>query len=296
MRTETHYTNFPRRRGYPLWVAARMALMVYAGLTLFLAVSQRRVMYYPARAPAPEQISRAAANGCIPWRDADGGIIGWRPGPRDAEAPAADVLLVFHGNAGSALDRLYLTDGFAGVSGGPEFSVYLFEYPGYGARPGRPSEAAFQAAADDAFRQLREAFPDRRIYVAGESLGSGVATALAGRHPEAVSGLFLITAFSSMTDVARHHYPYLPVRLLLRDRYESIAPLQHYRGPVAILLAEHDEVVPARFGRRLFDAYRGPKRLWVQERHHNTLDYRPDSRWWGEVAAFLADGLPNDRQ
>ncbi len=273
-----------------------MALMVYFGLMLYLAVFQRRVMYYPVRAREPELTAWAAKEELTPWRNADGVIIGWRPEPVAASGVPVDALLVFHGNAGFALDRIYFADGFSGTNGQPAFTVFLFEYPGYGARPGHPSESAFREAADEALHLLQQEDPGRRIFLAGESLGSGVAADLAGRHPEAVSGLFLATAFSSMADVAQHHYPYMPVRWLLRDRYDSAAALKNYHGPVAILLAGQDEVVPARFGFRLYETYDGPKKLWVQDnRRHNTLDYSRHQPWWQEAGAFLG-GTHGDRR
>ena len=88
--------------------------------------------------------------------------------------------------------------------------------------------------------------------------------------------------------MAAARYPFVPVRWLLRDRWDSVEALSAYRGPLAVLLAERDTVVPARFGRRLYDGYGGPKRLWVQAgRNHNSLDLRPEAPWWDEVSEAL---------
>jgi len=265
------------------FAVARMLALVYAGLVLVMASCQRSMLYYPSRADEEMMLRLAAREGLAPWRNAEGGLIGWHsPGPPDA----ADTLLAFHGNAGFAAHRSYLSEGFR-----PHVSVYLFEYPGYGARGGRPSEKEFYRAAEQAFEQLKDERPGR-IFLAGESLGSGVAAYLAGQHPDQVSGLFLITPFDSLVSVAQGHYPFLPVRWFMRDRYESARHLESYHGPVAILLAERDEVVPARFGEKLYEAYHGPKKRWIQEgRSHNTLDYNPDRSWWAEVAAFLKQPL-----
>ena len=258
---------------------ARIIVLVYVGLVLFLAGCQRAMIYYPTRATEIDAKQLAATDGLEPWRNADGDIIGWRS---RHTADDTDAMLVFHGNAGFAAHRGYFVHGFA-----PDMAVHIFEYPGYGTRAGRPSEKKFYSAAEDALKQLREE-RDGRIFLGGESLGSGVATHLAGTHPDLVAGLFLVTPFSSLVDVARSHYPIFPVRWLMRDRYESAEHLRTYDGPIAVVLAERDEVVPARFGQKLYDGYDGPKRLWVQEgRTHNTLDYSPAAAWWGEVVAFL---------
>lgn len=264
-----------------IFVLVRISVLVYVGLILVLAGCQRGMIYYPTRASESDTSAMAAIDGLAPWRNADGVIIGWRP-----ERPNAgkDRLLVFHGNAGFAAHRGYLAQGFE-----RHFAVYLFEYPGYGAREGKPSEKAFTAAATDAFMQLRRE-TDGRIFLGGESLGTGVAAHLAGAHPDQVAGLFLITPFDSLVAVARSHYPVFPVGWILRDRYESAKHLETYQGRLAVLLAEHDEVIPARFGQALYDGYDGPKQLWIQTgRSHNTLDYSRGGHWWNEVAAFLKD-------
>ena len=105
--------------------------------------------------------------------------------------------------------------------------------------------------------------------------------------------MLLITPFDTLRSVARAHYPGFLVGLLLREQYDSATALQAYRGPVGILLAERDEVVPAERGQALFDGYAGPKRLWVQAgRTHNSIDYHPDAAWWREAVAFLREAAP----
>jgi len=106
--------------------------------------------------------------------------------------------------------------------------------------------------------------------------------------PEEIDGLILITPFSSLEDVATHHYPFLPVRLLLREHYDNVAALSAYNGPLAVILAGDDEIIPARYGQKLYQSYSGPKRIWIQHgRGHNTLDYTPQAPWWNEMAAFF---------
>lgn len=264
-----------------LFSGLRLAAIVYFGLALFLAVAQRRMMYFPLRCSEAEVLRFAAREGLLPWRNEAGELIGWQPANAQAQGNA---LLLFHGNAGFAAHRSYFVQGFS-----PEWTVYLFEYPSYGARPGSPSEARFVSAAESAFLQLGRERAGR-IFLGGESLGGGVACHLAAKHPDRVAGLFLATPFSSLTDVARHHYPFFPVRWLMRDRYDCARLLKKYSGPLAVLLAGQDEVVPAHLGRKLFEGYTGPKRLWVQEAAtHNTLDYTPARPWWREVIRFLEE-------
>lgn len=264
---------------YGLFILLRMAALVYVGLLLVLVGCQRSMIYYPTQATESQAQELAATDGMKPWRNDEGEIIGWRP---ERELKGADVMLVFHGNAGYAAQRGYFNQGFS-----PNIAIYIMEYPGYGTREGRPSEKTFYAAGEEAMKQLGEE-RSGRLFLGGESLGTGVACYLASAHPERVSGLFLSTPFTTLVDVARSHYPIFPVGLLMRDRYESTEHLKTYDGPVAMLIAGRDEVVPARFGKQLYEEYHGPKQIWLQEeRSHNTLNYSPASDWWSEVVTFL---------
>ncbi len=263
----------------------KIVVLVYLGLLLLLMVFQRQLIYYPHKGSEADLIQMAKLRGLLPWRDAAGALIGWKS--TSPQSKPRNRLVVFHGNAGYALDRLYFVQGFQSLQQGKLWEIYLFEYPGYGARPGSPSEKAFVTAASAALNELRQS-DSRPLYLAGESLGCAVAAQVAAKYPHDVAGLFLVTPFNNMANVAAHHYPMFPVRLVLWDRYASDQALKSYHGPVAVLLVGHDEVVPMRFGMRLYQEYAGPKRLWLQqEASHNTLDYDVAAAWWREVSDFL---------
>lgn len=277
----------PRRRLVRLAV---MLVAMYAAFMGLLSGCQRQLIYFPHRAPLADARQQAARMALEAWETADGEVIGWRGTRPDSAPRPAARLLVFHGNAGSAVHRAYFREGFGALNHGTSWEITILEYPGYGARTGQPSETSFTAAAVAALTQLwRE--DDRPVFVLGESLGSGVACRLAGDHPDRVNGVVLITPFTHLGDVGAHHYPFLPVRLILSDRYDNAAALQRYHGPVAVLIAGQDEVIPAELGRRLHEGYAGPKRLWEQPAaRHNGLDYRPGAAWWREVSEFLLQG------
>jgi fermentation-respiration switch protein FrsA (DUF1100 family) len=138
--------------------------------------------------------------------------------------------------------------------------VVLAEYRGYGGNPGRPSEAALQrdgVALLDALR-LRDV-PPARIVVYGESLGSGVALHLASA--ERFAAVVIEGGFSSLSEVAQHHYPWLPVRPFILDRFDNLARIGAVDAPILILHGLDDEVVPVRLARRLYDAAPEPKAL-----------------------------------
>jgi pimeloyl-ACP methyl ester carboxylesterase len=258
------------------------AAVCYGSLALTVTALQRKLIYFPATAPARQLVALAERLGLDPW-EIDGEIIAWRT-PTDRHTRKR--LLVFHGNAGFALDRSY----FLGLPpDSNSWQVILAEYPGYGSRSSRePSERSFQDTAKTLLDHLR-AESDHPVFAVGESIGTGVATWLAGTHHGGIAGLVLITPMPSLADVASHHYPWLPVQSFLRDRYDAVAALREYHGPVAFVLAEDDQIVPPALGIKLYETYSGPKRLWIQEgADHNTLDYDPGR--WAEVFAFIDQG------
>ncbi len=267
------------------WNRLRVALSLYLVFLILTAVLQRKLIFLASKTDESTLLESAERLRLKPWRNGDGEIIGWRA--QHVDFVPSNRLLVFHGNAGYALMRNHFRIGFERVEGGRLWDVVLFEYPGYGARQGNPSEATISSAAAEALEQLIVE-DDRPVYLAGESLGSGPACHLAGRFPGKVRGLFLITPFPSLTDVAAYHYPFLPVRLIMLDRFDNVAALSNYHGPLAVLLAGHDRIVPARLGRRLFDSYEGPKIMkTLEEAGHNQIDFAPGAEWWRTLSDFL---------
>jgi len=267
----------------PLFRLARVLLLAYVVLLLFVAGCQNRILYQPRRGPEEDFIASARRKNIEPWRDASGRLIGWyRPNPR-----AANRLIVFHGNAGSALDRDYYIHAFQSLAGGAEWEVRIFEYPGYGPRPGAPGRSAFIPAGRAALQELL-ATDSRPLFLLGESIGSGTACALAAEMPDRIAGLALVVPIARLQEVAQEKFPWLPVGMILRDKFDNIASLHAYREGVAVVIAGSDEIVGAAQGRKLHENYAGPKLLAVLEgAGHNSFDVRPDAPWFGQVSRFL---------
>lgn len=251
----------------------------YGLLAAVVGCSQRRLIYYPPSITAAEMAAAAADGRYEPWMNAAGERIGWK---RAGVRPASEgVVLIVHGNAGAAVERGYLADP---LQSGTGLGVHVLEYPGFSGRAGSPSEESLSQAALEGMDLLSASGP---VFVVGESLGTGVAAILAGSRPEKVAGVILLTPFDSLTKTAGYHYPWLPVGTLLRDRYESVRWLERYRGPVAVVVGTADRVVPAERGKALYEAYAGPKRLWVFEgESHWEASHRP-AEWWEEAFRFL---------
>ncbi len=269
-----------------LFRIGRALLAAYVGLLLLIAGCQNRILYLPQRGSEEAFVAEARRKNMLPWRDAAGRLIGWvRPNPR-----AANRLVVFQGNAGCALDRSYYAEAFEALGGGADWEVWILEYPGYGARPGSLGKEAFVEAGRSAMRELLAA-DSRPVFLLGESIGSGTACALAAEMPDRVAGLVMVVPFARLLEVAREKFPWLPVGLILRDKFDNVAALSAYRGRVAFVIAGADEVVGAAQGRKLHAGYDGPKRLIVLEgAGHNSVDVRPGAAWFREVAEFLTRG------
>ena len=254
------------------------ASAIYLGIALPMTLMQRHLLYWPVRISLAEAKQTAAEEGVLPWLNAAGEIIGWKV--LNGGRPAGTVLIT-HGVDGCALDRALLAMTIRRAAG---YDCYILEYPGYGARGGRPSEKSLLAAADEAWGRLPLQAP---VYLISESLGAGVAAHLAREHPATVSGLVLFVPYDRLTAVAQHHLPLLPAAWLLWDRFAPADDLAHYHGPLKVVIGGADWVIPARFGQRLYDDYAGPKSLQIIPQAGHAQTMAQSIEWWQQVFAFL---------
>lgn len=262
-------------------LAGVYALLCCAGCAL-----QRRMIYFPTKLDPRVANQVAAKAGYQPWRTGGGELIGWK---LPASGVSTGSVVVVHGNAGSALDRDYIA---RPIHEAGSRDVFILEYPGYGARGGSPSMKSFLAAAEDAFTTLPNQLP---VHVVSESLGTGVAAHLAKAKGERVAGLLMFVPYNNLVSVGQRQMPFLPVTLLLTERFDPLEWLKDYRGPVGIVIAGSDEVIPPDLGLKLHDGYAGPKKLQVIEgaRHNDVAGQRPE--WWREVFAFWQEGATENR-
>ena len=234
----------------------------------WLYATQRSQIYFPT----PETESAVAQ---VLWIESAGERLKvWaveRPGPR--------ALLYFGGNADDVAGHI---ESF--VAAFPEHSLYLVNYRGYGGSSGRPSEIGLVKDALAVFDHVKLRHAD--VSVMGRSLGSGVAVQLAAARP--VSRLVLVTPFDSLVNVAKEYFRWLPVGLLMRDRYDSASRAHTVQAPVLIVIAGEDEIIPRARSEALAEAF-APGQVQVvvvPGVGHNTLDLLP--QYLESVQAFLA--------
>lgn len=276
----------------------RVLLLVAAAAVIVIAVMylmQRNLLYYPSTTPPADDLLPPGAV-AVDLRTADGLTLGAWFLPAASGAPAggqargrSPAVLICNGNAGDRSHRLDL--GLALVERG--YAILLFDYRGYAGNPGSPSETGLRAdarAAVDALAARPEVDPARIAYY-GESLGAAVAGGLATEW--APAALVLRSPPPSIAEMARHHYPYLPVvDALLLDRFPLADQLRGVRVPTLVLATDQDEIVPATLSRRVFDAAAGPKRyVNLTGAHHNDPALFAGDELLAEVEAFLGEWL-----
>lgn len=222
----------------------------YLGLGALMFFAQRALMYFPDRARTPPAAAGLAQAQEIVLDTADGErVIAWHVPPR-GDKP---VVLYFHGNGGALNLRV---DRFGKIVA-QGFGLLALSYRGYGGSSGKPTEEGLIEDARAAYAFAAERYP--RIAVWGESLGTGVAIALAAEKP--VTHVILDAPFTSTADVAADLYWFLPVRLLMKDQFRSDQRIKRVSAPVLILHGEADDIIPIAYGERLLAMIPGKKQM-----------------------------------
>ena len=261
------------------WIAV-IALAAYVALAALVYLAQRSLMYFPDRihtAPAAAGLAEAEE---VTLQASDGvRIMAWHVAPRDDKP----VILYFHGNGGSLRNRAerfrrLIADGIGLVA---------LEYRGYGGLSGSPTEPGLIADAAAAYAYAAAHYQVAQIVLWGESLGSGVAVALAAEQP--VGRVVLEAPFTSAVAVGARHYWFLPVRFLMKDQFRSDQRIGKITAPLLILHGLHDQIVPYAMGEQLFELANKPKHIVrFLDGGHEDLD---QNGALDAVARFLAGDL-----
>jgi pimeloyl-ACP methyl ester carboxylesterase len=249
------------------WV---IVLAVVLALPVAMYVGQDRLIFHPQ----PATDARGFAGAASVFMQARDGtrLHAWH-------VKGSPLVLYFGGNAE---DVSWILERAAQQV--PGAGWLLVDYRGYGSSAGSPSEERLVADSIEWYDHARQKLNASGIVVFGRSLGSGVAVQLAAARP--VEAVILVTPFDSLTNVARHHYPYLPVKWILKHPFDSLARAPAVAAPLLCLVAQRDQVIPLVHSRRLFDAWHGPKR-WVElgGAGHNSTDDVP--AFWQAIREFL---------
>lgn len=246
-------------------VVAITLAAAYALLVACVWLFQRSAIYFPERLGGDPRWERHDGVTLVPLRSPGGPqVYGlWNAPPK----PDAPVALILHGNGGCLLSWSPLLESWKALGCG----AFLLDPRGYGWSEGSPTEEGLLADAEAAMSWLAaQGVAAERVVLHGISIGGGVALPLAGRH--AVRGLVLEAPFTRLSDVAFAHWPFLPFRWILRDRYDNLSAAASVTCPVLILHGDADEIVPVEHSERLAKAFpRPPTRIVVPGLRHNDL-------------------------
>jgi len=257
-----------------LWPA-----LIYLGVIILMMFLERAMIFFPSSYPEGDW-NPAGLVFEDAWFEAPDGtrLHGWYV---PCEHPRAAVLYC-HGNAGNITHRAGI---LSRLHDQTRVSVLIFDYRGYGRSEGRPDEAGVLADARAARDWLarREGIEPGDVVLLGRSIGGGVAVDLAAR--DGAGALVLESTFTSLPDVAAHHYPWLPVRRLMRTRFDSLSKIANYHGPLLQSHGNADTIVPYPLGRQLFEAGNEPKQfITIPGGDHN--DSQPEG-YYETLSAFL---------
>ena len=257
-----------------------LALCLYVGFAALLYVEQRSLMYFPEKVhttpaaaglPQAEEVTLTTTDGAHPTV--------WYVAPRDNKP----VIVYFHGNGGALR---YRVERFRKLTGAG-IGLIALEYRGYGGNAGSPTERGLIADGDAAYAFAAARYPVRQIVVWGESLGSGVATAVAAEKP--VGRVILEAPFTSTEAIAAERYWFIPVSLLMKDQFHSDRRIHKVTAPLMIMHGVHDKVVPYAMGEALFELANKPKHIVrFLDGGHEDLDANGAL---DAVARFLAGDL-----
>ncbi len=265
------------------WALLRRVLIVYLVVVLGMTFIERWLVYpAPAAAEADWQLLPTDAISDAWFESEDGTRLhGWyfsHDNPRR-------VVLYFHGNGEQVADNRDLMELLRDEL---DAAVLVFDYRGYGLSGGKPYEAGIVADGLAAHRWLAEQTgrPLDEVILIGRSIGGGVAVAVAAE--QGAAALVLQSTFTRLTDAAAKHYPWLPVKWLMRNRYDSLARIARYDGPVLISHGTDDHVVPFEQSRSLLAAAPTEKKQFFEVRGAGHNDPQPPS-YYRVLARFLAE-------
>jgi len=254
--------QFKKQARRMLYSILFILVSVWVLLSLLLYLFQPKFIYFPQ-----SEIDYTPDMAGLPYEDIyfktedDVLLNGWFIPVEDAK----NTLLFFHGNGGNISHRLESLKIFHEIG----LSVFIIDYRGYGQSQGIPSEQGTYRDAEAAWQYLAETrgISDEDIIIFGRSMGGAVATWLASRYTPNL--LILESTFTSIADVAKHYYPYLPTHLLTRIKYASVDRIKDIHSPILISHSQTDEIIPYKYGRALFEKAQAPKIFLELKGGHN---------------------------
>ena len=240
-------------------------LLIYVCLVGALYLAQRSMIYSPSDQRPDISPYEAAGVFEITTQTQDGlSLTGWMKNPE----PNKPIVIFWHGNVSTLPNTAYKASFYAEQG----YGFLLASYRGYGGNDGKPSEQGLYKDARAWIEKLQSlGFETQDFVLYGESIGTGVATQMATEFSNA-KALILESPYTSLPDVAAGSYFFVPVRLLMKDRFDNLSKISEIETPILIIKSIDDEVIPPEMGRALYDAASEPKDIYrVKGYGHNNI-------------------------
>ena len=243
----------------------QLTILVYLFLLVFLYFYQRNLMYHPDENNYfDDKLSVYIEKVKVPTQDGLD-LLGWY---HEKDIKKNKTILFFHGNAGSLENRIHKLNHFEDMN----INFLIIAWRGFSGNSGNPTEKGLYEDGKSAINWLaKKGLNEKNIILYGESLGTGVATHLAQNKNYA--GIILETPFTSMTDAAKTFYPYIPVNLLLKDRFENYKKIKNINSPILVMHGEVDQIVPFSMGKKIYEIANEPKYSHFTKYDNHMMEY-----------------------
>ena len=238
---------------------------IYFLVLVFLYFYQRNLLYHPNENNYSEdKISVDIENVRIKTSD-NIELLGWY---HEKNLKDFKTLIFFHGNAGSLENRIHKLNHFRDMN----INFLIIAWRGFSGNNGNPSEQGLYEDGKSAIDWLiKKGVSEKNLILYGESLGTGVATHLA--QNKNFAGVILETPFTSMVDAAKKFYPYIPVKLLLKDKFENYKKIKNINSPILIMHGEVDQLVPFSMGKKIYEIANEPKYSYFTKYDNHMMEY-----------------------
>ena len=243
-------------------------VLIYLSITAFLYFSQRNLLYHPSENNySGDQLTVTIDKVKITTED-NLELLAWY---HEKDIINFKTILYLHGNAGSLENRIHKINHFEDIN----INFLLLSWRGFSGNKGQPTEQGLYIDAKAAIKWLKEkGIENQNIIIYGESLGTGIATEIAQNKNYA--GVILESPFTSMIEAGSSKYPIFPIKLLLKDKYESDKKIKNIKSPILIMHGEQDRIVPFRMGKKLYELANEPKFSYFPKYDDHMMEFNKE--------------------
>ena len=259
------------------YLAASSIILAYIGITIFIYFYQRNLLYHPSENNYLNDKITFNYEEIFIETDKKIKLKSWFI---KKDLDKFKTILIFHGNAGNLFNRVYKLNELNKL----DVNILLISWRGFSGNKGKPTEKNLYRDADESVKWLNnQGVISKNIILYGESLGTGVATELGTSN--AFGGIILESPFTSIANAAKIYYPYLPVSIILKDRYDSIGKIKNINTPIFIMHGKMDNIVPQQMGLELFEKANNPKYSYFPEDDDHMMNY--NKQLLNEIKLFI---------